>query len=248
MICDISEDCVDLSAKLFDVRGDVKLRSVVSSTASSCVKQLGWRITTAYKRPIPFSSAASTITIVLISLPLRFALSIHRDSTMDVEVDPDLIFAGTQTTSANTPSSPPPAATSPLNASLNTLLETMDAPHRPSPHPSTRSSTSALQQAPITLATPTEPSPPSITRLTPFAASFLALPPEILTHILLYLAPDDLGILSRLIPPLAGVERDRYLWAVWVHSVSCARCFCAALRRGVQCPPKWPIFSTPSLS
>ncbi len=64
--------------------------------------------------------------------------------------------------------------------------------------------------------------PPTFTpRLTPFALALLALPPELLTHILLYLAPDDLGILSRIVGPLEGVERDSYLWAVWVHHVSC---------------------------
>jgi hypothetical protein len=67
------------------------------------------------------------------------------------------------------------------------------------------------------------PQPTIAPRLTPFAIAFLALPPELLTHILLYLAPDDLGILSRIVGPLEGVERDSYLWAVWVHHVSCFR-------------------------
>lgn len=59
-------------------------------------------------------------------------------------------------------------------------------------------------------------SPLSLTR---FATSFLALPPELAVHILLYLSPDDLGILSRVVEPLNGVERDEYLWDVWVHQV-----------------------------
>ncbi|BEI80082.1 hypothetical protein CcaverHIS002_0106110 [Cutaneotrichosporon cavernicola] len=63
----------------------------------------------------------------------------------------------------------------------------------------------------------------NIPHLSPFALSFLALPPELLTHILLYLAPDDLGILSRVVGPLEGVERDSYLWAVWVHSTAPSR-------------------------
>ncbi|GMK54675.1 hypothetical protein CspeluHIS016_0112610 [Cutaneotrichosporon spelunceum] len=67
------------------------------------------------------------------------------------------------------------------------------------------------------------PAEMAISHLSPFALSFLALPPELLTHILLYLAPDDLGILSRVVGPLQGVERDSYLWAVWVNSTAPSR-------------------------
>lgn len=83
-----------------------------------------------------------------------------------------------------------------------------------------------VDDAPRSSPQPTSPSTPHppASKLTPFATSFLALPPELLTHILLYLAPDDLGVLSRVVAPLEGIERDRYLWAVWVHSVSCWVC------------------------
>lgn len=75
--------------------------------------------------------------------------------------------------------------------------------------------------------TPTTPPP----ALTPFALGFLALPPELATRILLFLAPDDLGVLSRTVEQLAGVERDAYLWSVWISSVSGRWRGCAVLRR-----------------
>jgi hypothetical protein len=55
--------------------------------------------------------------------------------------------------------------------------------------------------------------------LTPFATAFLDLPPELRTHILTYLAPDELGVLARSFPPCAGIESDGYLRAVWFHKV-----------------------------
>ncbi|KAL1407240.1 hypothetical protein Q8F55_006657 [Vanrija albida] len=73
--------------------------------------------------------------------------------------------------------------------------------------------------------TPTKTSflQPAATALTPFALGFLALPPELATRILLFLAPDDLGVLSRTVEPLAGVERDAYLWSVWISQTAPSR-------------------------
>lgn len=53
----------------------------------------------------------------------------------------------------------------------------------------------------------------------PFAARFLTLPSEIQTHILLFLSPDELGVLSS-VPQLSGIEKDKYLKAVWIRRVS----------------------------
>lgn len=57
------------------------------------------------------------------------------------------------------------------------------------------------------------------TTLTPFATAFLALPPELRISILSFLTPDDLGVLSRVVAPLEGIERDHYLWTMWISKV-----------------------------
>ncbi|CAK9786195.1 hypothetical protein CC85DRAFT_283700 [Cutaneotrichosporon oleaginosum] len=97
-----------------------------------------------------------------------------------------------------------PGASTPLSAKHGRGSSSVDA----APPESRGSTTPATRETPS---------------LTPFALAFLALPHELLTHILLYLAPDDLGILSRVVGPLEGVERDSYLWAVWVHRTAPSR-------------------------
>ncbi|RXK40931.1 hypothetical protein M231_01779 [Tremella mesenterica] len=52
-------------------------------------------------------------------------------------------------------------------------------------------------------------------QITSFALGLFALPAELQTRIFLYLSPDDLGVLSRCVEDLAGVEEDEYLRRVW---------------------------------
>ncbi|RSH78234.1 uncharacterized protein EHS24_002698 [Apiotrichum porosum] len=59
--------------------------------------------------------------------------------------------------------------------------------------------------------------------LTAFANAFIALPPELRTHILLFLSPDDLGVLSRVVEPLEGIERDHFLWTTWISQTAPSR-------------------------
>lgn len=141
----------------------------------------------------------------------------HKHSTMHVDVDHD----PSASTAATGPQSPP----SPAIAAPN--VTEVDVENNP-----TATTTTSHQLEPAPHCQPQSESPSPLSHLTPFATSFLALPPELLTHILMYLAPDDLGVLSRVVAPLAGVERDRYLWAVWVHSVSRP----ASLSRFRSCP------------
>lgn len=60
---------------------------------------------------------------------------------------------------------------------------------------------------------PTPPPPRS------FTTNLLALPPELQTRIFTFLSPHDLGVLSRCVPELEGVERDRYLRREWFRRV-----------------------------
>lgn len=53
----------------------------------------------------------------------------------------------------------------------------------------------------------------------PFASRFLNLPTELQTQILLFLSPDELGVLSS-VPQLSGIEKDEYLRTVWMRRVS----------------------------
>ncbi|KAK4686519.1 hypothetical protein P7C73_g3601, partial [Tremellales sp. Uapishka_1] len=57
-----------------------------------------------------------------------------------------------------------------------------------------------------------------------FPARFLALPPELLTRILLFLSPDDLGVLSRCVAGLKGLEEDEYLKRIWFRKASTSFC------------------------
>ena len=54
----------------------------------------------------------------------------------------------------------------------------------------------------------------------PFSACLLELPTDLQTRIFLYLSPDDLGVLSRCVIELAGIEEDRFLRQVWIKQVS----------------------------
>ena len=53
----------------------------------------------------------------------------------------------------------------------------------------------------------------------PFSSALLSLPPEVQTRIFLLLSPDDLGILSRCVGQLEGIDRDGYLRMVWFSQV-----------------------------
>ncbi|GFZ47879.1 hypothetical protein JCM24511_05626 [Saitozyma sp. JCM 24511] len=64
---------------------------------------------------------------------------------------------------------------------------------------------------------PTPPPPRS------FTTNLLALPPELQTRIFTFLSPHDLGVLSRCVPELEGVERDRYLRREWFRRTAPAR-------------------------
>lgn len=134
---------------------------------------------------------------------------------MTMDVDPDI--------TSSTGDAELAAPIHSISALQALTLDVGDPPHQ---------SPTKLNSAP-----PASPTRPTHSSLTPFATSFLALPPELLTHILLYLAPDDLGVLSRVVGPLEGIERDRYLWAVWVHSVSLT--LLQLLRAVVSQPYTW---------
>jgi len=71
-----------------------------------------------------------------------------------------------------------------------------------------------------TAASPATANMASMTTLTRFGTAFLSLPDELRTHILTYLSPDDLGVLSRVVEPLTGIETDTYLWMIWIRRVS----------------------------
>jgi hypothetical protein len=53
----------------------------------------------------------------------------------------------------------------------------------------------------------------------PLTAALLSLPPELQTRIFTYLSTDDLGVLSRCVPELGGVEEDAYLRRIWFQRV-----------------------------
>lgn len=80
----------------------------------------------------------------------------------------------------------------------------------------------ATQLTGSTTSSPDETGTPLPTPLptpSPFAARFLTLPSELQTQILLFLSPDELGVLSS-VPQLSGIEKDEYLRTVWIHRVS----------------------------
>ncbi|ORY24016.1 hypothetical protein BCR39DRAFT_339804 [Naematelia encephala] len=56
-----------------------------------------------------------------------------------------------------------------------------------------------------------------------FESALLALEPELLTRILLYLSPDDLCTLSRVVPDFIGIEDDEYLRMMWFSRTLPAR-------------------------
>ena len=53
-----------------------------------------------------------------------------------------------------------------------------------------------------------------------FSAALLSLPPELQTRIYLFLSPDDLGVLSRCVDRLEGIDQDGFLRMVWFSQVS----------------------------
>lgn len=56
-----------------------------------------------------------------------------------------------------------------------------------------------------------------------FSECLLALPTDVQTRIFLYLSPDDLGVLSRCVIELAGIEEDRFLRRVWIKQTAPSR-------------------------
>ena len=53
-----------------------------------------------------------------------------------------------------------------------------------------------------------------------FSSSFLSLPPELQSRIFLYLAPDDLSVLSRSVDALKDVDQDEFLRKMWFEQVN----------------------------
>ena len=61
--------------------------------------------------------------------------------------------------------------------------------------------------------------PPNSTRQTAFCTKLLDLPSDLQSQIFVYLAPDDLGVLSRSVPELEELEADEYLRRIWFQQV-----------------------------
>ena len=53
-----------------------------------------------------------------------------------------------------------------------------------------------------------------------FSVALLCLPPELQTRIFLFLSPDDLGVLSRCVGQLEGIDQDGYLRMMWFSQVN----------------------------